>query len=293
MQMKNTYLYKILQLFYGELLNKDNSFSKRVMRVISRTPFKNFAYYTFSLFKKKNPHLSTNSNIYFKNNLDQRKIVSELKSQGISEDIFLKEDVIEKILEEIKNSQFQINRSKDKIFLKDKNKYNDIYLLRLFNPHSFIEEINKIALNHNLFSSVTEYLGCQPLIISSQIWWTYPFYNKKDELDNPPGNEFGFHYDVDDFKFLKLFFYLNDVDQDCGPHVYIKNNGKKNIKEYLNRRIDDEYALNFYSERVKTIIGKAGSGFIEDTSFYHKGSNPIKNSGRGVLQIIYGVHKWE
>ena len=64
---------------------------------------------------------------------------------------------------------------------------------------------------------------------------------KSGEFSNPPGNEYGFHYDVDDFKFLKLFFYLNDVDENCGPHVYVKNNGKKNFKEYINRRVDDNY----------------------------------------------------
>ena len=31
--MKNSYLFKLLQLLYGELFNKDNSFPKRIMRI--------------------------------------------------------------------------------------------------------------------------------------------------------------------------------------------------------------------------------------------------------------------
>ena len=291
--MKNSYLFKLLQLFYGELFNKDNSFPKRIMRICSRTPLKNFIYTLFNILKKKNPQLSTNSISHFENDISHSKILKELKEDGISDKILLKKEIVNKILNGIEGFEFQINRTKEKILLKDKQNYKNIYLLRLFNPHKLISEIYEIALNHELINSVTKYLGCNPIIASSQIWWTYPFYNEKGELSNPPGNEFGFHYDVDDFKFLKLFFYLNDVDKNNGPHVYIKNNGKKSFKEYLNRRINDDYALNNYNRRVKTILGGLGSGFIEDTSFYHKGSNPINSNGRGVLQIIYGVHHWE
>ena len=83
------------------------------------------------------------------------------------------------------------------------------------------------------------------------------------------------------------------MDENCGPHVYVKNNGSKNIKEYINRRVDDNFIFQNYKDRIKIILGKSGSGFIEDTSFYHKGTNPVARSGRGVLQIIYGIHRWD
>ena len=57
---------------------------------------------------------------------------------------------------------------------------------------------------------------------------------------NPPGNEFGFHYDVDDFKFLKLFIYLSDVDKKMVLIILLKK-GKKNslnilIEEFLTKK---------------------------------------------------------
>ena len=206
---------------------------------------------------------------------------------------FLKKKLLIVFYKKLKPINFKSIGLKIKIFLEEKKNIEIYYLLRLFEPHKFIKEIDEISLNHNLVSTIRDFFGCEPIITSSQIWWTYPYYNKSGEFSNPPGNEYGFHYDVDDFKFLKLFFYLNDVDENCGPHVYVKNNGKKNFKEYINRRVDDNYVLHNYKDRIKIILGKAGSGFIEDTSFYHKGSNPITNSGRGVLQIIYGIHRWE
>ena len=41
----------------------------------------------------------------------------------------------------------------------------------------------------------------------------------------PPNNEFGYHYDIDGFRFLKVF-YLTDVTE-IHEHVFIKNSGKK------------------------------------------------------------------
>ena len=67
---------------------------------------------------------------------------------------------------------------------------------------------------------------------------------------------------------------------------------RKLFKEYLNRRIDNKYAEDIYNNRIITITGKKGCGFIEDTSFYHRGSNPTSKSGRGVLQIIYSLSEW-
>ena len=55
--MKETYLYKVLQLFYGELFNAENSLSKKIMRILSRTPLKNLSFKLFTKIKKNNPKL--------------------------------------------------------------------------------------------------------------------------------------------------------------------------------------------------------------------------------------------
>ena len=49
----------------------------------------------------------------------------------------------------------------------------------------------------------------------------------------PPNNEFGYHYDIDGFKFVKIFFYLTEVNENDGPHVFIKNTGKKTFLKLL------------------------------------------------------------
>ena len=42
------------------------------------------------------------------------------------------------------------------------------------------------------------------------------------EDSTPPNNEFGYHYDIDGFRFLKVFFYLTDVTEIHGPHALLK-----------------------------------------------------------------------
>jgi hypothetical protein len=292
--IKNTVIYKILQLFYGELFNTSNTLPTRIMRIICRTPLNSLAYYLYKfLFKKDNSKpVVFDSQFLFESYIHEDKIFNELKKDGISLNINLHKTTVMNILKAIEDSKFQVNRDLNSfIRLKDKKKNDNVYICRLRDPHQNIEEVKKIAYNKNLFNLVQRYLRVTPIVHSTQIWWTYPYYISGMQA-NPPGNEFGFHYDVDDFKFLKLFFYLSKVNNKCGPHYYIKNNGRKSIKEFLDRRLSDDEAKKLYNDRILTITGDIGSGFIEDASFYHKGSNPELESGRGILQIIYSVSRW-
>ena len=118
--MNKFLIYKLLQLVYGELFNTNNKFSKRLMRLICRTPFKDFIYIVFKIFKKKNPTLKTNNNDLFINNLDSQKILNNLHKSGICENINLKQNIVDNILLKIKDKKFQINRTKKNIYLDEK-----------------------------------------------------------------------------------------------------------------------------------------------------------------------------
>lgn len=288
--MSNSNLYKILQLFYGEIFNKQNSFSTKVMRIVSRTPLKKI-FYIINIYFNKNDTLKTTKNKIFINNINPNFAYQKLISEGIFTKFKIKNKIINKINQSIKNKKFLINRSKIKKTID--NKLTSTYVMRYHNPHLEIKEVYDITFNEQIISIVKKYLKCNPIVQSTQIWWTFPFYNKNNELDNPPGNEFGFHYDVDDYKFLKLFIYLNNVTLKNGPHVYITNNGIKNWPEYLDRRISDDEVKKKYKKRIKVLIGKMGQGFIEDPSFYHKGTNPTEPGGRCLLQVVYSINKWQ
>ena len=290
-QLKNNLIYKILQLFYGELSNKENSLKTKMIRIICRTPLKNIFYKIFILFNK-NEKNQVNYTDIFQNEIMPLKALSDLKNHGIFKDIKIKSDIIEKINNEASNKFYKVNRSEKYIKINQKKKNDGIYIARLFSPEKEIKIINEIIFNNKIIDITKSYFNCEPIFHSAQIWWTFPFYDKNNNLQNPPGNEFGFHYDVDDLRFLKLFIYLSDVKKENGPHIYIKNSGKKTFNEHLNRRITDEFAYKNYKDNLIEIIGDNGTAFLEDTSFYHKGTNPISEKGRSLLQIVYVIKKW-
>jgi len=289
--IQSSYTYKIIKLFYGELLHKDNTLSQKLMRIFSRTPLRPFLFKLIHFFinNKKNEVYSEN---IFENKISIEQSINDLNSSGICNNIQIKKSLIDEIKTASSKKLFKINRTNNYLNISEKKDNDGIYIARLKNPHKEIKQINKIIFNKEIIEIVRSYLKCEPIVLSSQIWWSFPYYDEADNHSNPPNNEYGFHYDVDDFKFLKLFIYLSDVGNLNGPHIYIKNSGDKSFIEYLDRRITDEEANIKYKDKIMKITGKSGSCFIEDTSFYHKGTNPLIKNGRCILQILYVSKKW-
>lgn len=145
------------------------------------------------------------------------------------------------------------------------------------------KDIKELVYDKKNLEIAEEYLGCTPKIKDVRIWWSFP----QDKKEHTP--LYGFHYDIDAYKFLKQFIYLTDVDKNCGPHVIIaKTHKHKNLFEKFNRRLTDKQVEKHYNkERVNVMTGKAGDGFFEDTFAYHKGTAPQKP--RLILQIEYSV----
>src|SRR5690606_8644383 len=72
----------------------------------------------------------------------------------------------------------------------------------------------RIANDPEIISAVSGALGARPIISSLIAWWSIPHAGQAREAEL-------FHRDVDDWRFIKLFVYLTDVDAGAGPHVYV------------------------------------------------------------------------
>ena len=113
------------------------------------------------------------------------------------------------------------------------------------------------------------------------MWWSFPRPSSVEEKSKAAQI---FHRDLDDFKFAKFFIYLTDVEQDDGPHVYVKKSHKPNFKDtlrdkFLIHRVEDKnISKRFKESDVAEIHGKAGTIFFEDTYGYHKGMPPTKKA---------------
>jgi hypothetical protein len=99
---------------------------------------------------------------------------------------------------------------------------------------------------------------------------------------------------VDDFRFLKFFFYLTDVEKGDGAHVCVRGSHHRlpeirpsdrwNIRRYSDSEIEAFYPPGDIVE----VSGRAGSGFAENTLCVHKGRTPVV-APRLLLQLQYAL----
>lgn len=136
--------------------------------------------------------------------------------------------------------------------------------------------------NHPLILDiVSKVMNCKPTISNINVWRSYPGFDVAKDSEN-------FHRDVDDFHFLKLFIYLTDVDEQSGPHVYVKKSHKS--KDFLRiARFTDEEIYNKYHEKnILKITGEAGSTILENTFGLHKGQ-VAESKERMIFQVEYSL----
>lgn len=99
-----------------------------------------------------------------------------------------------------------------------------------------------------------------------------------------------YHYDVHAMNFCYAHFYLTDTDKDSGAHVLIRGSHRAKPLRFLfgsARASDEAVEAHYGKDKVTLIEGVAGTGFLEDTSCFHKALTPIKQN-RLMLQIRYG-----
>ena len=139
-----------------------------------------------------------------------------------------------------------------------------------------------LANDPQVLSTVEQFLGCKPSLAYLAAWWSYatPLGAQQAEF---------FHRDVDDWRFIKLFVYLTDVDNQSGPHVYVSESSNSPKLAQIRRFSDEEVATTFAPEQILTMTGQAGDAFLEDTFGIHKGQ-PVAQGHRLIFQAVYSMH---
>jgi hypothetical protein len=126
-----------------------------------------------------------------------------------------------------------------------------------------------------------QYIGCKPTISAIALRWSYPQAGGGSGLQ-------GFHRDCDDWRFIKVFVYLTDVDHTAGPHVYVSGTHQEHCSVRLQAYGDDAIASHYGESRIAGVTGPAGTGFAVDTRGIHKGQVPT-HKPRLLLQIQYSL----
>ena len=72
-----------------------------------------------------------------------------------------------------------------------------------------------------LLDIAAHYLGGQAKLITTRVWWSFPT-GAASDADKNLASLGKYHFDLDDWRMLKFFFYLKPVDADTGPHFYVR-----------------------------------------------------------------------
>jgi hypothetical protein len=234
--------------------------------------------------KKLHKKISHKKKITKKTGLNY-EAVKDLKENGYH--IFKR-----KIDENIVNKLYDLalNLKCDDVNKKSRFNPNKITRVRYnFNKQDLANNllVQDLIMDDSLISIVREYFNSEPIFDLPAMWWSAPY----GESASSEAAQL-YHYDMERAKWLKIFFYLTDVDSDNGPHYYIRGSHKINAKpkNLLSRgyvRISDQEIKKYYSPNdFKVIKGTKGTFFAGDTLCWHKGKN-LKKRNRLVLELNY------
>jgi hypothetical protein len=147
--------------------------------------------------------------------------------------------------------------------------------------------IQKIISNKEIYQIAREYFKSEPFFDHVNIGISTT-YNKNLNNNGDSNAAQLYHFDMDRPKWLKFLIYVCDVNEENGPHCFVKYSHKNNGIPFRLRscgyvRITDE-TLKQNNLQSETFIEKAGTAIIEDTRGLHKGEK-LKNGHRILMNI--------
>lgn len=272
-----------------ELVMKENHSLKNLTIIFIKKIWRNIynstqRYFSRPSFRKilQKIEIFFSSKKKINNNYDVSHHVINLKQDGIT----FFENEIEKInFEKIYNDLSSESRlysayEDNNFYLKDENKK---YKMGYINTEKLLknDEVLKLINHDYIIEVLSNYFGVEFIFDNIWSWWSF----KHDDKPLGPQN---FHRDYNSLNFLKLFIYLTEVDDDSGPHVFIKKSHKKDVFNKIARYNDREIEEKFKKEEILKIKGNKYKIFLANTFCLHKGIPPIKND-RLLLCVLYSV----
>jgi hypothetical protein len=293
----NNYTNKIYSSIYNSIYENYKGLTRNpkwlLMRKIGRFKLARAIVYILNRKGKISNLALSESNSYFQNiNVDE--IVTKLKNDGLALNINLPQHLVKEIVEFAKSTVCYGNRKSELgFYLHDKEQAElqaktQFIVAHYFNTALLCPAIYQLQNDALLLAIAAKYLEREPVHQGSLLWWSFPGERTYQQLSS---NGQLFHYDLDDYRFIKFFFYLTDVDTQNGPHICVRGSHKQKKLSHLilRKRETDEDIIKYYGlESLVTICGQAGFGFVEDGFCFHKGVPPI-HQNRLMLQIEFAT----
>jgi hypothetical protein len=229
--------------------------------------------------------------------VERRAIVDELRAQGLFSGLVLAPSIHTEIARFAHETPCFGNFDRRLEFLSSDHAEAERRFNRSILSGHYFERILRceaaLAVQRDplLLDIAAHYLGGQARLITTRIWWSFPT-NSASDADKRLASQDKYHFDLDDWRMLKFFFYLTPVDDGSGPLVYIRGSHSRRIFKHqatlLVGHAADEVLRAYGAENAVTLTGQAGLGFVEDPFGFHMGT-VAKHSPRLMMEVGFGV----
>lgn len=229
--------------------------------------------------------------------IDPLEFAARLKRDGVAFGLKLPEDLVGDCRKYAEEAICYADREPEKGFALNQKSIADqvirkpILVAQYFNTEQACGAIARLRADPFLLLVAAEYLGSIPKYVGTNLWWTFPVQASPEDRSR---HAHVFHQDLDDFAFLKFFFYLTDMEHGDGAHVcvpgsHIQTPRLRFADRFLVRRWSEDEISRLYGKgRILEINGPMGTGFAEDTYCIHKGTTPIVHP-RLLLQFQFAL----
>jgi hypothetical protein len=153
------------------------------------------------------------------------------------------------------------------------------------NPAVTCPTVWKAAFHPLLIDIAHSYLNCVPAVGGLNLRKSYV-------NDLPEFDTLYFHVDPNSPRFLKFFFYLNDVDENGGPFCYVRGSHKKRFPGWRSkgRWTLEEMTKVYGAENVLNLTANLGDMIVADTNGFHRGTKVVSRD-RFMLTVDYSIHE--
>jgi hypothetical protein len=148
-------------------------------------------------------------------------------------------------------------------------------MIALRDPLVLIPELAQLAFDERILKIAANFLGCVPPLYRVMVVRDFPH--------NRPLHSSNFHKDNDESDSMQIFIYLVDIDDTCGPLVYVPRS--------------NHYDVRSCRPRLSRDLGiPANDGRLSDEEVervYPRNGWAVLRTGRGSLAAIHGngIHK--
>ena len=99
---------------------------------------------------------------------------------------------------------------------------------------------------------------------------------RRDLVDGADHGTRRWHIDINDFRYVKIIVYLNDVGDDGGPFEYLPDcHSRSLLRSGRPKSVDPSRLAQFGDQPWRTCSGPAGTTILVDTArLYHRGKPP-------------------